>query len=67
MCSTSPAERRPLVVQDEVRAIACGLHALGLGNEQRVAIVANTRWEWIVVDLAILCAATNDLPVVGGG
>jgi long-chain acyl-CoA synthetase len=43
-------------VGTEVRALACGLHALGLGMEQRVAIVSNTRWEWIVVDLAILCA-----------
>ncbi len=43
-------------VGDQVRALACGLRSLGLGDEQRVAILAATRWEWIVVDLAILCA-----------
>jgi long-chain acyl-CoA synthetase len=41
---------------ERVRAIACGLRALGLEDEQRCAILASTRIEWILVDLAILCA-----------
>ncbi len=38
------------------RAIACGLRALGLRDEQRVAIVSGTRMEWILADMGILCA-----------
>ncbi len=39
-----------------VRAIACGLRALGLGAEERCAILSSTRIEWILADLGILCA-----------
>jgi long-chain acyl-CoA synthetase len=38
-----------------VREIACGLRVLGLENEQRCAILSGTRYEWILVDLGILC------------
>ncbi|MDP2317639.1 MAG: long-chain fatty acid--CoA ligase [Pseudomonadota bacterium] len=38
------------------RNIACGLRAAALGAEQRVAILAATRMEWILVDMGILCA-----------
>ena len=41
---------------DEVRRLAAGLVALGVGPEQRVAIASGTRYEWIVADLAIMCA-----------
>ena len=40
----------------EVRAIACGLRALGLAPEQRGAILSATRLEWILCDLAVLSA-----------
>src|SRR5581483_9158233 len=40
----------------EVRAVASGLRALGLADEQRCAILSGTRLEWIVADLGILCA-----------
>lgn len=43
-------------VSDRVRAIASGLRALGLADEDRCAILCSTRIEWILVDLAILCA-----------
>ncbi|MSP60406.1 MAG: long-chain fatty acid--CoA ligase [Myxococcales bacterium] len=43
-------------VGGRVRAIASGLRALGLGDEQRVAILAGTRVEWVLADIAILCA-----------
>lgn len=39
-----------------VRAISQGLLALGVGPEQRCAILSSTRVEWILVDLGILCA-----------
>src|SRR5262245_54666849 len=41
---------------ERVRAIACGLRALGLEDERRCAILSSTRVEWILVDLGILCA-----------
>jgi len=40
----------------EVTRIAAGLIALGIESEQRVAIASSTRYEWILADLAILCA-----------
>src|SRR4051794_6497681 len=39
-----------------VDELAAGLIALGLSAEERVAIVANTRIEWILADYAINCA-----------
>jgi long-chain acyl-CoA synthetase len=40
-----------------VRAIASGLRALGLKDEERVTILAGTRLEWILADIAVMCAA----------
>ncbi|MBN6042173.1 long-chain fatty acid--CoA ligase [Amycolatopsis sp. 195334CR] len=41
---------------DEVRRLAAGLLSLGLEPEQRVGIASGTRYEWILADLAIMCA-----------
>lgn len=41
---------------DRVRAIAAGLLSEGIERENRVAILCNTRVEWILCDLGILCA-----------
>ncbi|MCA9666987.1 MAG: long-chain fatty acid--CoA ligase [Myxococcales bacterium] len=41
---------------DRVRAIASGLLSLGIELEQRVAILASTRMEWVLADLGILSA-----------
>ncbi|WP_299563438.1 long-chain fatty acid--CoA ligase [uncultured Mycolicibacterium sp.] len=41
---------------EEVEALAAGLLALGLEPEQRVAIASGTRYEWIIADLAVMCA-----------
>jgi long-chain acyl-CoA synthetase len=41
---------------NRVSAIAAGLRALGIDNEQRCAILSSTRIEWILADLGILCA-----------
>jgi long-chain acyl-CoA synthetase len=43
-------------VGDKVRSLASGLRALGLQPEERVAIMATTRVEWVLADMAILCA-----------
>ncbi|MBM9460317.1 long-chain fatty acid--CoA ligase [Nocardioides sp. zg-536] len=54
---------------DEVRRIAAGLLGLGLQREDRVAIAAATRYEWILADLAIMCAGgatTTVYPTTGG-
>lgn len=42
---------------EQVRQISMGLRSLGLENEQRVAILSNTRYEWIAADMGILGAA----------
>jgi len=42
---------------DRVEALAAGLIALGIEPEQRVGIASGTRYEWILADLAIMCAA----------
>ncbi len=41
---------------DRVTALAAGLLSLGIENEQRVGIASGTRYEWILADLAIMCA-----------
>jgi len=41
---------------ERVRAIAAGLLALGVAREDRAAILAATRYEWVLIDLGILCA-----------
>ncbi len=39
-----------------VRRLAAGLVSLGIEPEQRVGIVSGTRYEWVLADLAIMCA-----------
>lgn len=39
-----------------VEPLAAGLLALGIEPEQRVGIASSTRFEWILADLAIMCA-----------
>ncbi|GAA0980639.1 Long-chain-fatty-acid--CoA ligase FadD15 [Nocardioides aquaticus] len=39
-----------------VRRLAAGLVALGVTQEQRVGIASNTRYEWVLADLAVMCA-----------
>src|ERR687889_553566 len=43
-------------VGERARNIAAGLHGLGVGLEDRVAILSNTRLEWVLFDLGINCA-----------
>ncbi|KUI20516.1 AMP-dependent synthetase [Mycobacterium sp. GA-1285] len=41
---------------EQVEALAAGLLALGIQPEERVAIASSTRYEWILADLAVMCA-----------
>ncbi len=43
-------------VDEQATAIAAGLIALGVRLEDRVAILASTRVEWIIADFGIMCA-----------
>jgi long-chain acyl-CoA synthetase len=41
---------------ERVTELAAGLLSLGIGIEDRVAIAASTRLDWVLADLAIMCA-----------
>jgi long-chain acyl-CoA synthetase len=41
---------------ERVDALAAGLLALGVAPEDRIGIASTTRFEWILADLAIMCA-----------
>ncbi|MEV4657566.1 long-chain fatty acid--CoA ligase [Micromonospora sp. NPDC049301] len=43
-------------VGQRAKAVAAGLHGLGVGQEDPVAILANTRLDWVIADLGIMCA-----------
>jgi long-chain acyl-CoA synthetase len=48
-------------VHRQVFDLAAGLLALGIKPEERIGLIASTRYEWILADLAIMCtgAATT--------
>ena len=55
-------------VDTQVRQVAAGLIALGVQSEERVAIAANTSYDWIIADLAIMlsgAATTTVYPSTG--
>ena len=54
--SGSPAWLTWKQVGDRATAIAAGLHSLGVQPEDRVAIASNTRVDWVVCDLGVMCA-----------
>jgi long-chain acyl-CoA synthetase len=43
-------------VRDRAVAIAAGLVGLGVRPEDRVAILSNTRLEWLLADFGVMCA-----------
>jgi long-chain acyl-CoA synthetase len=43
-------------VGDRVRHIAAGLISLGVAPEDRVALASSTRYEWVLVDFAVMCS-----------
>jgi long-chain acyl-CoA synthetase len=46
-----------------VQALSLGLRELGLAAGEMVAILAETRLEWALIDYACLCARTTDVPI----
>ena len=57
-------------VEVRVRELAHGLIALGVGHGDRIGIVADTRVEWTLIDLAALSLGAVTVPaytVVGRG
>ena len=48
---------------DQIRDLSLGLEALGIGRGDRVAIVAESRPEWLAADLAILTRGAVTVPV----
>ena len=43
-------------VGERVSHLAAGLISLGIAHEDRVALASATRYEWVLVDFAIMCA-----------
>src|SRR5579859_4505196 len=50
-------------IYQRVRAVAHALHNWGIGKGDRVAIIAENRWEWAVADFAILALGAVDVPI----
>src|SRR6266511_3305705 len=48
---------------DEIRSLTCGLETLGLQPGDRVALMSESRPEWIIADLAILRSAAATVPI----
>jgi long-chain acyl-CoA synthetase len=47
----------------EVESLALGLRQLGLGRGDRVALLAETRYEWTLADLAVLGLGAVTVPI----
>ncbi|HSM66596.1 MAG TPA: AMP-dependent synthetase/ligase [Ilumatobacteraceae bacterium] len=48
---------------ERIRAVAKGLVACGVEPGERVALMCHTRFEWVVVDMAIMSAGAVTVPV----
>ena len=48
---------------DQVEAVAAGLIAAGVAPGDRVAIMSRTRYEWMVVDFAIMSVGAVTVPI----
>ncbi len=48
---------------DQVRALAAGLVAAGVGRGDRVGLMARTRYEWTLTDVAIWFAGAVTVPI----
>ena len=57
-------------VGERVCNIAAGLISLGIAAEDRVALASSTRYEWVLVDFAVMCAGaatTTVYPTTNAG
>jgi long-chain acyl-CoA synthetase len=50
-------------IAQRVRAVALGLHSLGIGRGDRVALLSENRPDWSIVDLAILSLGAVNVPI----
>ncbi|MBM4172476.1 MAG: long-chain fatty acid--CoA ligase [Ignavibacteria bacterium] len=50
-------------IYEETSTFACGLSSLGVKKEDRVAIIAENRPEWVYADMAILGLGGIDVPL----
>ncbi|CAN5206297.1 MAG: AMP-dependent synthetase/ligase [Nocardioides sp.] len=53
---------------EHVEKLAAGLLSMGLAPEERVGIASSTRYEWLLADLAVMCAGgatTTVYPTTG--
>jgi long-chain acyl-CoA synthetase len=50
-------------VYGRVRALAAALASWGIGKGDRVALLSENRWEWPVVDFAVLALGAVDVPL----
>ncbi len=48
---------------DRIRDLSLGLAALGVESEDRVAILSDSRPEWVIADLAVLTAGAVTAPI----
>ncbi|MDE3104854.1 MAG: AMP-binding protein, partial [Acidobacteriota bacterium] len=54
---------RSAAVYGRVRALAESLAVWGIGKGDRVALLAENRWEWAVTDFAVLALGAVDVPL----
>ncbi|MEX2582931.1 MAG: long-chain fatty acid--CoA ligase [Gemmatimonadota bacterium] len=50
-------------VEARVERLAAGLHSLGIGGGDRVAILSENRPEWAIADFAVLALGAADVPI----
>ena len=50
-------------LHQQTQRVATGLLALGVAQNDRVCILAQSRLEWVVADLAIVCAGAATVPI----
>ena len=66
VCRCEEGGSRQLSTQqlfEQTRALSLGLSALGLQSGDRVALVSESRPEWVISDLAVLTAGAVTVPV----
>jgi len=51
---------------DRIRALALALHSHGVKPGDRVVLLAENRWEWVVADFAIMTAGAASVPIHPG-
>ena len=50
-------------IYQRVRALANAFLRLGAGKGERIALISENRWEWIVTDFAVLAMGAADVPL----